>query len=1284
MSAAVDLSFEELEALASEQAAASRHERAHDEAIASLRSAGLARALVLRTTGLHPADGTNFDTAVEYVHTNLRYHRFADMGANEFAVRAAYEDVFELLECHASHSKASSIRSLCRALCEPKGATSWAWKPAHGNLKNGIAALAMLYWLSNSSQMIRSPASAAPARPLSAPRARSDNTMRAPTLEPVHWGYSDGEEEEEEEEEEEDTQATEKRPTATGSVALSMAVAAAETTGPAGPAEDLAGTAGAVDVVQEGQAGGASSPCTPDWASQHATRAHSLGYPPARLRLDLLLGGSSAATWKASHASSAPPIGAPPLGVAPLLEDATGEALCHLRLLREGLRALAGVSGSEWRVHAGAADALCGAARGSSSVLGAPARQPVTLDQAASRPLLLTQPTALTSATPLLEEFASTVARLRAFTSAISARTTAPSVLHALCDAVSEELQPLSAFLWSIDDDARAAQQMLCSGARRHLNDRPLPSMLSLMHALRRGHGGQTAATAAHGGVGGTAPAGTSAGSLHDGSGGSGGGWMRKLGALDTLRQQLSAHQAIAGLIRGTAPLEEHDAAIAASHTIDTLLSLGAYEQLLGGDVTGDVAGDAPGDTSDETAADAAGHVLSAMSRAGQFGMAHHVSSPAASSTARIGMGADLHVGAAFGAATLLPMWLRLLVASLTPYLRALDRWLLEGRLHDLTGELPFTRNERVPVGDAEVHWRHGFHLRPPEAIPAVLRPFSRAMLQAGKSRHLLSRMPSLVHARPAEDTSPLHSIFCATMLRALQQSALQAQPRPPQSSQKPPAAVRPDSSLAAVEAERVDEALPALGHDSCAPLHRRRDLLPSTRPDASAARTAPRDEAALRSMAALGSLACLPSTPPERSPAERLLNARSGQCFLPTSLRGTGDDGALDELLDAIGGSPAHRANRTSGDDARHVCLTSLGLPPLAVLIHSCLVRPIQARSRAAGPLLLDAVSAYMPPAAAASLLHRVTLFAEPRLTAPVFEDLFSKLSVHRAWRRQLPELHAALVDGLVACDVPHTAARCFCLELEPRACSATSTAAHGSPSAGLDAPAMPNASSAGLDAADVLALSELRLRFHLEWPLPLVISEASLVRHEQIFALLLQLRRARWALETASEEGASSSRHDAWHCAHPWLVLRAELLHFIAVMYSHLTLAVIQPEWQAFLQAVRTVADVDAFREAHEGFSERMTRRCLLRPRDEPILRAIQRILSIALRLRIQLEALPKQSAQVHVTSATRWRAELRSAVQFVVEALRHAADAEPRAAAAELLELCRLVDFNNFYAA
>ena len=84
--------------------------------------------------------------------------------------------------------------------------------------------------------------------------------------------------------------------------------------------------------------------------------------------------------------------------------------------------------------------------------------------------------------------------------------------------------------------------------------------------------------------------------------------------------------------------------------------------------------------------------------------------------------------------------WLRLLLATLAPYLRLLQHWVCEGALIDPASELPLLAAAAAPCG--EKGWTSRFLLRPAAALPPPLRPHAPHLLLSGKSRHLLAWLP--------------------------------------------------------------------------------------------------------------------------------------------------------------------------------------------------------------------------------------------------------------------------------------------------------------------------------------------------------------------------------------------------------------------------------------------------------------------------------------------------------------------------------------------------------------
>ena len=187
----------------------SADELARDELMNALRHKAQLNRLVTKLTGI--TSGPNLETALDYVTVNLQHHRFQE--AHGHGVREQYDGLVELLLRHTEHRKAGALRDLCAQLCSSGGASgsgsaasgsaAWEWNPAHGALSHGLQAMALLYWLSSASQMVRAPPPAAEDRRRD--RCRGDGTAEPATEAepPAQWGFSDDDEEEEGEEGEE-------------------------------------------------------------------------------------------------------------------------------------------------------------------------------------------------------------------------------------------------------------------------------------------------------------------------------------------------------------------------------------------------------------------------------------------------------------------------------------------------------------------------------------------------------------------------------------------------------------------------------------------------------------------------------------------------------------------------------------------------------------------------------------------------------------------------------------------------------------------------------------------------------------------------------------------------------------------------------------------------------------------------------------------------------------------------------------------------------------------------
>ncbi|KAL3920308.1 MAG: hypothetical protein SGPRY_005300, partial [Prymnesium sp.] len=632
-------------------------------------------------------------------------------------------------------------------------------------------------------------------------------------------------------------------------------------------------------------------------------------------------------------------------------------------------------------------------------------------------------------------------------------------------------------------------------------------------------------------------------------------------------------------------------------------------------------------------------------------------------------------------------LFLRLFVSALLPYLRHLQLWLKHGQLARRGGELIISSDETVELGGEE-YWERCFSLAP-EAMPRQLRSLAPAVLKAGKSRHLLSTLPS----PPFEGEG-------------------EAGPRGVgRGGEWKEGEVEGEEGEGGGNAREVSHASVSTRGGGGEKKHGRIHQEENGRGDAETlelkfCRSLLRLMRGLRCRGREGLGASVEGVVDGRmggavEGAEGIDRRGEGfdrgersdgvgwsaQGVVGALYAGKGCDLAEGEVM-GVAGQELNGDRRAASSCGRgrfvmeraemrthpmpsNGASTKAGLPRLVpsgggwggaegrgeVSMRSCTeVRDVVRSS----------------PALEAN--PQVLLLGEPSLLGVTCDSLFSRLKAHGRWRKQLPDLCLLLHDQLVVGGLTPQEAALFSFQLHTPGAQCTDSAS--GPSASL-----------GLDSHDITALDALRIHFTVTWPLPLTLSQSALGKMEQacrgfgmctiaaVFTLLLQLRRAKWSLETIRYPG---DKREVSHSQHAWRLLQAEMLHFVTTLYTHLTLAVIQVEWTDFCSRLAALSDVDSFREAHDLFASRVHDGCLLGVKFEPLLQAVRSILNLALRLREQVMSM---SASGPPSAAERWRFELRRGVRFALRSLRVGVDCGPRAACS-FVDLCRCLDFNRFY--
>ncbi|XP_041460037.1 gamma-tubulin complex component 6-like isoform X1 [Lytechinus variegatus] len=155
------------------------------------------------------------------------------------------------------------------------------------------------------------------------------------------------------------------------------------------------------------------------------------------------------------------------------------------------------------------------------------------------------------------------------------------------------------------------------------------------------------------------------------------------------------------------------------------------------------------------------------------------------------------------------------------------------------------------------------------------------------------------------------------------------------------------------------------------------------------------------------------------------------------------------------------------------------------------------------------------------------------------------------------------------------------------------------------------------------------LELRYHVEWPNNIVITDTCLSKYNKVFSFLLQLKRTGWVLRDIHHQlKISAMLHQASGSPqyHQLQLFRHEMQHFVNVMQGYVVNQVIHVSWEEFQKDLKeNVHNLDDIREKHGLYLNKAILRCLLNKKAAPVMKIICDILSLVLKVRTQLTSAP-----------------------------------------------------------
>eukprot|EP00741_Cyanophora_paradoxa_P006170 tig00000984_g5982.t1 len=158
-----------------------------------------------------------------------------------------------------------------------------------------------------------------------------------------------------------------------------------------------------------------------------------------------------------------------------------------------------------------------------------------------------------------------------------------------------------------------------------------------------------------------------------------------------------------------------------------------------------------------------------------------------------------------------------------------------------------------------------------------------------------------------------------------------------------------------------------------------------------------------------------------------------------------------------------------------------------------------------------------------------------------------------------------------------------------------------------------------AALRDRSLAALDSLRLAYEAPGPLAILISPSALDLYNRVMLLLLQIRRAKHALDraAAARRGALGKAH-----LHRYQLLHHELQHFVTNLYTFVVQGVGERAFRECLARMRRARDLDELCAAHQAYLVGVRDRCLLTPKAEVVLESIRKQLAAVLRFRDEFE--------------------------------------------------------------
>uniref|UniRef100_A0AAX7TJH7 Gamma-tubulin complex component n=1 Tax=Astatotilapia calliptera TaxID=8154 RepID=A0AAX7TJH7_ASTCA len=144
---------------------------------------------------------------------------------------------------------------------------------------------------------------------------------------------------------------------------------------------------------------------------------------------------------------------------------------------------------------------------------------------------------------------------------------------------------------------------------------------------------------------------------------------------------------------------------------------------------------------------------------------------------------------------------------------------------------------------------------------------------------------------------------------------------------------------------------------------------------------------------------------------------------------------------------------------------------------------------------------------------------------------------------------------------------------------------------------------------------LEVLTLSYKVPWPVDIVISSECQKIYNQVFLLLLQIKWAKYSLDTLRFTEEVKVKERVNQQIHRMCLLRVKLMHFVNSLHNYIMTRILHSTGLEFQHQVQEAKDLDQLIKIHYRYLATIHDRCLLREKVSFVKEAIMKVLNLVL---------------------------------------------------------------------